>query len=194
MKERLRAMTVIGMFRAELRKNGLRKAFDSGRKTETVADRLLPTTQSIPFQKLLSLPLPFSPDTASQMLDCHVSQMATASFFEDGEWLGSYFEYDPKKKEISVLRMKFSATTDVENPDLLELKAIGRNGMGEVSMDGVFRRSRCQYRATMVHIGLQQHRQQSMWGFSLLPCGLAGLRVHSQGSWLWMYKADWVGS
>ena len=189
MKERIRAMTVICLFRAKLRRNGLREARDTGRKTETVADRVLPTTQNIPFQKLLMLPLPVSPDTAFQLLNCHVLKMATASFFEDGEWLGTYFTHN--NEAISVIRVKFSATTSAESPDVLKLRATGRDHMGRILICGLFNRSSCQFSATVVQVG---QSQPSVWDFSLLPCGLAGLRLHSQGSWLWMYKADWVGS
>ena len=188
MKERIRAMAVISLFRAKLRRKGLRNALDTGRKTETVADRLLPTTQSIPFQKLLMMPLPFSSDTAFQLLTCHVHKMANASFFEDVKWLGTYFTQDAES--ISVVRVKFSATTNAESPDVLKLRATGRDHMGRVLICGMFNRSSCQFTATMVQAG---QSQPSVWDLSLLPCGMAGLRLHSQGSWLWMYKADWVG-
>lgn len=54
-----------------------------------------PSAFDIPFQSFIKLPKPFTQGCAEAFSTCHLSVMASPSFFEDGEWTG-YFSFTGK--------------------------------------------------------------------------------------------------
>jgi hypothetical protein len=54
-----------------------------------------PSAFDIPFQFFMRLPKPFTQGCAEAFSTCHLSVMASPSFFEDGEWTG-YFSFTGK--------------------------------------------------------------------------------------------------
>jgi len=47
-----------------------------------------PTALTIPFSSFMRLPPPFSFESVEKFSTCHLQQMATPDFFEDGKWVG----------------------------------------------------------------------------------------------------------
>ncbi|KAF2647190.1 hypothetical protein K491DRAFT_784873 [Lophiostoma macrostomum CBS 122681] len=68
----------------------LRHALVNGNTASQYAAGLYapPTARTIPFPRLMDLPLPFTPNGPERFGDCHLSAMTDPSFFVDDEWTG----------------------------------------------------------------------------------------------------------
>lgn len=63
------------------------RLFLAERRTDS-EDFFPPTALTIPFSSFMRLPPPFSPDSIDKFNACHLQQMATPEFFEEGTWVG----------------------------------------------------------------------------------------------------------
>lgn len=83
--ERCKALLAVGLLLDVLLSNNQRTFPRSDPGVE------LPISQSIPFDDMLSLPLPFSTTALADLLTCHVAKMTTKAFLEDG----TYYQLHP---------------------------------------------------------------------------------------------------
>lgn len=186
-KERIRALLAVSILSTSIRLNAIHGLCG-------VPIRMVPTSQTIPFGNLLSLPPPFSPTAPEELLLSQFPSMTSASFFEDGEWAGLYSmsfngilppQIDPPMEGI-----QFSASPCFEHHRRLLLKASGRDRVGAFSLDGSFSTETLQFTATKSYT----HGIRWYWNCVLLPCGFVGTwGCGNYGGWLWLWKASWAG-
>lgn len=181
--ERIRAMATIGQLLQWLRKDLTQS------ELSVPAEAQIPTVEKIPFQTLLSLPLPFSAAARTELLTCQAPHMTTPPFSEDGEWVGTYFRFDSSAQLIhfSHKRLRFHATRRPEDPNRFRLDGLGVENDSGFALRGIFDAERCQYQAAKT----DEPIPESWWNFFLLPWGFVGTQANTGGNWCWLWKAVW---
>ncbi|KAI4252113.1 MAG: hypothetical protein LQ352_004472 [Teloschistes flavicans] len=99
----------------------------------------IPTTETTNFHNLMDMPLPFTPNSAAELQRCHLPNMSSKSFFEDGEWTGySYTScWSPTPHVHSPMRnIHFKADIDPARQPSHLLSAAGQDAIGQFSLHG----------------------------------------------------------
>ncbi|KAL8833495.1 MAG: hypothetical protein Q9170_004240 [Blastenia crenularia] len=134
MKERIRALLAVSILSSELR--------NSQGDVPAIPLAMIPTTQTIPFDKLLSLPPPFSSSSPEDLLNCQKPAMNNPSFFEDGEWVGiystSFTGVFPLEYDAPMRGMHFESNFDLFPPPTFRLTASGQDLHGGFELIGGF--------------------------------------------------------
>ncbi|KAG8527666.1 uncharacterized protein KY384_007819 [Bacidia gigantensis] len=99
----------------------------------------MPTSDNIPLDEVMSLPLPFTASSDIDLATCHLPHMTCTSFWEAGEWFGYYTEsYFESRSRIAppMSGIRFSIS-DARGDRILDLIGQGgRDSVGPFSLTG----------------------------------------------------------
>lgn len=154
---------------------------------------IVPTAKDVPLFSMMDLPLPFSPTAPRGLATCHLLQMTSQEFLEDGEWTGYYsmslgsedrVAFDPPMHGI-----RFSASANDESPTILCLHATGKDGVGPFDLDGLIEQDSGKVMLT------KRYSRINIWYWSsiMTPYGIVGTwGGRGYGGWVWLWKVGWT--
>lgn len=153
---------------------------------------LPPSPGKMPLWTLMGLSMPYS--GVHSLGDGHLKTMTSASFLQDGEWVGYYStglvvdnraRFDPPMQDI-----RFRAIPEASDifPDHVELEADGFDNVGTFSLSGFVHENGT---ASFVKTYSAGHSWE--WDAWMTPFGIIGAWGRNSRSFgnFWIWKKDW---
>lgn len=154
------------------------------------------SSQDISFTSFMNLPNLHTENSANQFTTCHLEQMATKSFLEDGEWCGVEFEsragFFPSSRITCLSPLKFDVTSDDPAYEAMEVQSHLLDSLEPYTP------IRMSIRKSTGLVLLTVQRDKNLpsvhWQGVLTPFGVVGTTTTTApGHWFWLWKTSWGG-